>query len=64
MENSWTDCDTNLLSTCSAAYVISSATGATIFAIIDTNWYVPVVSLTTQDKTELLQNYYKNIYLE
>ena len=35
--------------------VISSATGAIKFKIIDTKLYVPVVTLSTQDNAKLLQ---------
>ena len=35
--------------------VISSATGATKFKITDTELYIPVVTLSTQDNEKLLQ---------
>ena len=35
--------------------VISSATGKTKFEITETNLYVPVVTLSTQDNAKLLQ---------
>ena len=45
----------NLILTWSANCVISEGNRATIFAITDTKLYVPVVSLSTQDNTKLLQ---------
>ena len=36
-------------------WVISSATGATKFAITDTKLYVPVVTLSTQNNIKLLK---------
>ena len=45
----------NLILPWSEDFVISSATGATKFKITDTNLYVPVVTLSTQDNEKLLQ---------
>ena len=45
----------NLILTWSEDCVISSATGATKFKIIDTKIYVTVVTLSTQDNAKLLQ---------
>ena len=52
------NCEINLISTWSENWsesVISSATGETKFAITDTKFYVPVVTLSTQDNAKLLQ---------
>ena len=49
------NCEINLILTWSADCVISCATGATKFAIIDTKLYVPVVTLSTQDSEKLLE---------
>ena len=49
------DCKINLILTWFADYVISPATGATKFAIPDTNIYVPVATLSTQDNAKLLE---------
>ena len=48
------NCELNLILTWSVDCVISSATGATKFAITDTRLYVPIVTLSTQDKAKLL----------
>ena len=45
------NCDINLTLKC----VISSVTEATRFKITDTKLYVPIVTLSTQDNTKLLQ---------
>ena len=45
----------NIILTWSLTSVISSATGETKFKIIDAKLYVPVVTLSTQDNTKLLQ---------
>ena len=50
-----TNCEINLILTCSEDCVISSATGVTKFKITDTKLYVPVVILSTQDNEKLLQ---------
>ena len=52
-----TNCEINLILTCSEDCVISSATGATKFKITDTKLYVPVVILSTQDNEKLLQQW-------
>ena len=49
-------CEINVYLTWSEDCVICSATGATKFAITDTKLYVPVVILSTQDNSKLLQN--------
>ena len=61
LENSWNDfiinCAVNLILTCSANFVIIytdiASQGAT-FTITETNLYVPVVTLSTQDNVKLL----------
>ena len=45
----------NIILTWSSTSVISSATGETKFKIIDAKIYVPVVTVSTQDNTKLLQ---------
>ena len=45
--------ETNLILTCSEYCVISSGTGETKFGIPDTKLYVPVVTLSIQDNTNL-----------
>ena len=45
----------NLILTWSDKGVLSNDTKATTFAITDTKLYVPVVTLSTQDNAELLQ---------
>ena len=49
------NCEINLILTWSEDCVISSATGATKFKITDTKLYVPIVTLSAQDNTKLLQ---------
>ena len=49
------NCKINLILIWCENFVISSATGATTFKITDTKLYVPMVTLSTQDNTELLQ---------
>ena len=51
------NCEINLILTWSANCVLSNAAAnqATRFAITDTNLYVPVVTLSTQDNAKLLQ---------
>ena len=41
------NCDISLILTWSENYVISSASGKTKFAIRDTKFYVPIVTLST-----------------
>ena len=45
----------NLILTWSSTCVITDSTGAGTFEIIDTKLYVPVVTLSTQENTKLLQ---------
>ena len=47
--------EVNLILKCSSTCIISSATGETKFKITETNFYVPVVILSTQDNAKLLQ---------
>ena len=47
--------EVNLILTWSSACVIINCTGAGTFEVIDTKLYVPVVTLSTQDKSKLLQ---------
>ena len=49
------NCEINLILTWSNKCVLSNDTKATTFAIIDRKLYVPVVTLSTQDKKKLLQ---------
>ena len=49
------NCEVNLILTWSEDCVISSATGENKFKTTDTKLYVPVVTLSIQDKTNLLQ---------
>ena len=49
------NCEINLILSWSEVCVIYSATGATKIKITYTKRYVPVVTLSTQDNTELLQ---------
>ena len=48
-------CEINLTLTWSEDCVISSRTGATKFKITDTKFYVPIVTLSTQDNAKLLR---------
>ena len=52
---SLTDCEISLILSWSETFVISSATGQTKFAIIDTKLYVPIVILSTKDNATILQ---------
>ena len=45
----------NLILTCSGNCVSSEGDRVTTFAITDTNLYVPIVTLSAQDNTKLLQ---------
>ena len=45
----------NLILTWSTTCVITNSTGAGTFEITDTKLYVPVVTLSTQDNSKLLQ---------
>ena len=51
------NCEINLILTWSSNCVISNAAAnqATTFAITDTKLYVPVLALSTDDNTKLLQ---------
>ena len=49
------NCEVNLILTWSSTCVITNSTGAGRFAITDTKLYIPVVTLSTQDNTKLLQ---------
>ena len=49
------NCEVNLILTWSSTCVITNSTGAGRFAISDTRLYVPVVNLSTQENTKLLQ---------
>ena len=54
----WTlliNCEINFILTWYENYVITSATGKTKFALTDTNRYVPVVTLSTEDNIKLLK---------
>ena len=45
----------NLILTWSSTYVITNSTGTGTFEVTDTKPYVPVVTLSTQDNSKLLQ---------
>ena len=47
--------EVNHILTCSSACVITNSKSAGTFAITDTKLYVPVVTLSTQDNSKLLQ---------
>ena len=49
------NCEVNLILTWSSTCVITNSTCAERFAITDTRLYVPVVTLSTQENTKLLQ---------
>ena len=49
------NCEVNLTSTWSSNCVITNSPGAGTFEITDTKLYVPVVTLSTQDNSKLLQ---------
>ena len=49
------NCEVNLILTWSLTCVITNSNGAGRFAITDTKLYVPVVTLSTQENTKLLQ---------
>ena len=49
------NCEKNLQLTWSANRVITSSTGIGTFRIMDIKIYVPVVTLSIQDNTKLLQ---------
>ena len=49
------NCEVNLILRWSSTCVITDSNGAGTFAITDTRLYVPVVTLSTQENTKLLQ---------
>ena len=49
------NCAVNLILTWSKNCVVTNSTGAGKFEITDIKLYVPVVTLSTQDNTKLLQ---------
>ena len=49
------NCKVNLILTWSSTCVVTNSTGARRFAITDTKPYVPVITLSTQDNSKLLQ---------
>ena len=49
------NCEVNIILTCSKDCVVSSENGETKFTITETKLYVPVVTLSTQDNSKLLQ---------
>ena len=49
------NCEVNLILTWSSTCVITDSTGVGTFEIIDTILYVPVLALSTQDDSKLLQ---------
>ena len=55
LELSLINCEVNLILTWSSTCLINNSTGAGKFEITDTKLYVPVVSLSTQDNSKLLQ---------
>ena len=54
LQMSLINCEVNLLLTWSKDCVITNSTGAGKFQITETNLYVPVVTLSTQDNAKLL----------
>ena len=53
--NSLINCEINLILILSDKCVLSNDTKATTFAITDAKLYIPVVTLSTQDNSKLLQ---------
>ena len=49
------NCKVNLILAWSSTCIITDSNGAGTFAIIDRKFYVPVVTLSTQENTKLLQ---------
>ena len=49
------NCEINLILTWSSICVISNSTGTGTFLIADANFYIPVVTLSTQGNAKLLQ---------
>ena len=54
LERPLINCWINLILTWSENCVISSATGATKYAVTDKKLYIPAAALSTQDNTKLL----------
>ena len=55
LEIPWINWEINLIPTWSADCVISAATGVTPLAITDTEYYVPVVTMSTQYNIKLIE---------
>ena len=55
LEMSLINCEINLVLTWSESSVITNSIGVELFTIINIKLYVPVVTLSTQDNTKLLQ---------
>ena len=55
LEMSLINCEVNFNLRWSSAYVITNSTGTGTFEVTDTKRYVPVVTLSTQDNSKLLQ---------
>ena len=55
LEMSLINCEVNLVLTWSSACVIANSPGAGVFEITDTKLYVPIVTLSTQINSKLLQ---------
>ena len=51
----WLNCEVNIILTLSDKFVLSNDKRVTTFAITDTNVYIPVETLSTQDNSKLLQ---------
>ena len=49
------NCEANLILTWSSTCVVTNSIGAGAFEITDIKLYVPVVTLSTQDNSKLLQ---------
>ena len=49
------NCEVNLILTWSKDYVITNSTGEEKFEITDAKHYVPIVTLSAQDNSKLLQ---------
>ena len=54
------NCEVRLMLTWSSTCVITNSTGAGTFKITDTKFYVPLVTLSTQDNAKLLQKLKSN----
>ena len=55
LEMALINCEVNLILTWSSTCVITNSHGAGTFEITDTKLYIPVVTLSTQENTKLLQ---------